>query len=270
MSDNFDPQNDLTDRLSALGRQPVSSALQSEHLTAMASVPRGASWRGALASRVKIGAAVLGGFLIGTTGLATAGVLGPMQSIAKTTVEAVTPLEVPDGHDGADTAKAAKAKNDAETEKAVLTDGSIGTARDWSDGCAPTATGGAIFAGNRGQYLKQERAKGEAQFQAAKDSTCGKPLADDDEGVTAEEPKGADVETEADDHGKSADKRKDGDHPKANAPAKTEADDAAETPEAPEAPEVESEHSRVDSSGSGSSGSGRSGSDDASHSGSGS
>lgn len=226
MNDSLDPRDELTDRLRTLGRQPVDPALQSQHLTAMAGVASGASFRGALATRLRIGAALVGGFLLGTTGLATAGVLGPLQPIAATGVEAVTPLEVPKGNSEAAKEKVAAKKAAKAADKAAkpdddgdddgdsvtgsrLADGSIGTARYWT-GCVPTSAGATTFAGNRGLYLKQERAKGAEAFSAAKASDCGKPLdALDDADNEAEEPKAKTGESgkSGEDHGKAAEDR---------------------------------------------------------------
>src|SRR5688572_16756623 len=111
MSADLDPRDELTERLRALGRRPVDPALQSQHLTAMAAVPASSPLRSLLAGRVKIALAVIGGFLVGATGLASAGAMGPLQPIAKTTVEAVTPFELPDASDhGQKTAAEARAK----------------------------------------------------------------------------------------------------------------------------------------------------------------
>jgi hypothetical protein len=56
-------------------------------------------------------------------------------------------------------------------EKADKTD--HGVARV-TDGCVPAADG--TFARNRGQYLKQERAKGAEALEAAKKTRCGMPI----------------------------------------------------------------------------------------------
>ncbi len=175
MNDSLDPRDDLTDRLRALGTQPVDPSLQSQHLTAMAGVRSGSVFRTALASRLKIGAGVAAGFLLGATGLTTFGAMGPLQPIAADVVVAATPLkELPESASD-------KAKDKAAKEKANrLADGSIGTARFWT-GCAPVTAGGAVYAGNRGQYLKQERAKSAAALTAAKATDCGKPIADEDD-----------------------------------------------------------------------------------------
>jgi hypothetical protein len=80
----------------------------------------------------------------------------------------------------------------------------------FTEGCVPAADG--TFARNRGQYLKQERAKGEEALEAAKKSRCGMPIQSEgtpgaDEPAltppTAEIPPASD---QADDeHGKAAD-----------------------------------------------------------------
>jgi hypothetical protein len=218
MNDALDPRDDLTDRLAALGRQPVDPATQSDHLTRMAGVRPATGLRSAFATRAKIGAALIGGFLLGTTGLATAGALGPLQNISADVVETVTPLTPP--HHGNDTSDAAKAKHADDTKDDSAdtedTNGS-GTKAEkyWGSDCVPTATGGTEFASNRGQYLQQEKAKGDAAFQAARESDCGKAVAAHDASTKAADdstdtetetdaPKGADTADNAG-HGKSAD-----------------------------------------------------------------
>lgn len=177
MSDVFDsaPSDALLDRLAALGHEPVPSATQSEHLTAMAAVARrGSAWN-RFTRRAGIVAAFGAGIVIGTTGLAGAGALGPLQPIVAKGVEAATPLKVPKGpSEKADKAKQAK----------TSADGVHGTARVTA-GCVAAENG--EFAVNRGQYLKQERAKGDDALAAAKLTDCGKPLADDDAGDTEDD-----------------------------------------------------------------------------------
>jgi hypothetical protein len=210
MSDSLDPRDELTERLAALGRQPVDTALQSQHLTAMAAVAPGRSvFRTSLAGRLKVAAGVLGGFLLGASGLTAAGAMGPLQPIAAQVAHDVAKVDVPKGpKDKAE--KAAKEK----AEKARLEDGSIGTARDWSNNCADNGTAGE-YAGNRGQYLKQERAKGAAQLEAAKASTCGMPLGGDDGNDAVED----DAKVESEDGAQNGDAGKsDEDHGKATAP----------------------------------------------------
>ncbi len=191
MNAPLDPQTDLTDRLHALGAQPVDPSLQSQHLTAMAGVRGGSVFRTALATRLKIGAGVAAGFLLGATGLTTVGAMGPLQTIAADVVEAVAPVDVPKGKSDQAKADAAAAKaargerEDGEKGESRLADGSIGTPRIWTN-CVPGTDGD--FAGNRGQYLKQERAKSDAALTAAKATDCGKPIADDEvEGTEAPE-----------------------------------------------------------------------------------
>lgn len=219
MTSDLDPRDSLTDRLRTLGQRPVDPALQSEHLTAMAGVRAGSAFRTSLMGRVKVAAGVFAGFLIGATGLTTAGAMGPLQPIAADVVEAATPLkELPESA----SAKAKEAREKGAAAKDVDGQGSIGTARDWSDGCAPVEEGGATYAGNRGRYLKQERAKGANALAIAKDSTCGKPIGGEDDDAAAEleapkiedtdgdEPKGKETAPGLDDdaqRGKSEDKK---------------------------------------------------------------
>jgi hypothetical protein len=210
MSDSLDPRDEaVVARLHALGAQPVDPALQSAHLTAMAGVRSESAFRRSLAGRLKIGAGVLAGFLLGASGLTTAGAMGPLQPIAATAVEAATPLNVPQG-----------AKDKAE-KASRLEDGSIGTQRTW-DGCVAGEDG--KFAGNRGQYLKQERAKGADALTAAKASDCGKPVAGDEDEATKPEsestkPESTENEDKAQNDGAG---KSDEDHGKATAPGQSD------------------------------------------------
>jgi hypothetical protein len=209
MSDVSGPHDDLTERLSALGRQPLDPSLASAHLTAMAGVAHAGSAWNSVTRRLAIGFAFVVGLLVGTTGLATAGVLGPLQPIVAKGVEATMPLEVPKGPaDKADKAEKSKAEADEadKVEKAdasepkTSVDGVHGTERV-TEGCVPAANG--EFAINRGQYLKQEAAKGDDALAAAKASDCGKPLSsttDSDETTDADDAK----PTESDDRGQPA------------------------------------------------------------------
>jgi hypothetical protein len=199
VNDGQDSFDDLAERLHALGQRPVDTALQSRHLTAMAGTDwkRSASFASSFASRIKLGAALVAGFLLGATGLATAGVLGPLQPIAATAVEAATPLNVPKGaNDNDDAAKAEKATKAADASAAKTSpDGFHGTAR-FIEGCVKADNG--EYAINRGQYLKQERAKGPAALAAAKATDCGKPLRADGTVDPAATDDAADQEAEHD------------------------------------------------------------------------
>jgi hypothetical protein len=89
---------DLTQRLRALGEQAVDPRVAAGHLAAMTAPRR--SWFAA--HRVRTAGAFLAGLLIGGTGLATAGALpGPVQNVAHTTLGAVG-VNVPgaDRHQG--------------------------------------------------------------------------------------------------------------------------------------------------------------------------
>jgi hypothetical protein len=251
MTADLEPRDELTERLRALGRRPVDPSLQSEHLTAMAGVRTGSAFRTSLAGRLKIGAGVLAGFLLGATGLTTAGALGPLQPIAADGVEAATPLKhLPDSASTKAKEKAEKAAKDGAGSASRLEDGSIGTQRIWTADCEKGEDG--TYAGNRGQYLKQERAKGAEALQKAKDSDCGKPVADDetdddaktdDTGSTADETKGQsqDDHGKSDDAGASADKGKSGDKGKAADAGKPadagKSDDAANPATVPSLPD---------------------------------
>lgn len=275
MSDNFEPRDELTERLSALGSAPISPALQSEHLTALAGVARGASWRSMLASRVKLGAAVLGGFLIGTTGLASAGAMGPLQPIAKTTVEAVTPFEMPEGKGGV--SEQAK-KNKGQAKKADkgakpaddLTDAAGGT-KFWGDAENPCLEASeTISHANRGQYLKSVRESlGSDAFKTARESYCGKSISALNGGDDAKDDKPEDT-----DQGKSTGNRKDdkagdnrteggrgGNSDIEEAPGTTgdTPADPAPAPETPATPEAEGEAPKNDNAEKGSANSENSG-----------
>src|SRR5688572_17648172 len=108
MSDTFEPEDGLTSRLRALGSLPVDPATQSQHLTAMAEAAAAPSLGATLGSRLRLAGALVLGFLLGTTGLASAGALGPLQPIAATAVEAATPLDVPNGKDAGEDAGTAR------------------------------------------------------------------------------------------------------------------------------------------------------------------
>ena len=192
MSDNLDPQDGLSARIHALGERPIDPALQSSHLTAMAEASAAPSAVGLLGSRLRVAGALVVGFLLGSTGLATAGALGPLQPIAATAVEAVTPLNVPNGH-ADDHAKKATSGEDAGTERyhgAECTGAEAGTYK------------------NHGQYIKAVRTAGgdEAAVKAAAESDCGKPLSavngtdDEDTSKAADEHSSKDAST-ADDQG---------------------------------------------------------------------
>lgn len=170
MNDSFESHDELTERLGALGRHPVAPSLQSQHLTAMSAVGTQASFRTMLASRVKLGAAVLGGFLIGATGLTTAGAMGPLQPIAKTTVEAVTPFELPET--ASDKAKAKAAKRATKDQDKADKSERPKQPKYW-EGCV--AAYGTV---NRGQYLKnaKEDEANPGAFETARESDCGKSL----------------------------------------------------------------------------------------------
>ena len=139
MNDDLDPRAaEVTERLRALGAQPVDPPLASAHLTAIASVRPA----GRLRQRLAVAGALFAGTLIGSTGLAAAGALPrTMQDVAQSALAKVN-VEVPGG-----------------TER--------------YDG--PECVGDTP-ARNRGQYLKQERAKGKEAFAAAKATKCGMPL----------------------------------------------------------------------------------------------
>ena len=151
MHDDLDPSDELASRLRDLGRFPVDSATQSRHLTAMAEAAAAPPLLASLGSRLRVAGALLVGFMLGTTGLASAGALGPLQPIAASAIEAATPFDVPEG--------------DAGTERFRGGDGE--TCDD------------SVEYRNRGGYLKAIRdkyGKDSAELEAAKATDCGKPL----------------------------------------------------------------------------------------------
>lgn len=199
VNETFEPEDGLTARLRALGQHPIDPATQSHHLTAMADAAATPRLLATLGNRVRVAVALVVGFALGTTGLASAGALGPLQPIASSTLEKVG-VEVPDGKGGVD----------RETE-----------------GC-PT---GQTFK-NRGHYIKAMRELHGADtpaFEEAKKSRCGMPVnsegtpgADDDAGdandgeerdasdgreseeLEAEEPKGHGAKPEGAGNGRPA------------------------------------------------------------------
>ena len=139
MTDHLDPQAaELADRLRALGTQPVDPPLASAHLTAIAAVRPA----GRLRHRLAVAGALFAGTLIGSTGLAAAGALPRTVQDAASSALAKVNVSVP-----------------------------VGTERYDGPECV-----GDTPARNRGQYLKQERAKGKEAFAAAKATKCGMPL----------------------------------------------------------------------------------------------
>jgi hypothetical protein len=152
MRDDFGLDDELTRRIRALGQVPIDSAMQSRHLTEMAEAAAAPTLLGTLGSRLRLAAALVVGFMLGTTGLASANALGPLQPIASTAIEAVSPLSIPHPDDA-------------------------GTARFRGDGEQACED---VEYKNRGSYLKAIRAKygkDSAELTAAKASDCGKPLA---------------------------------------------------------------------------------------------
>lgn len=135
----------LAERLRAFGHRPVDPAIRSAHLTSIAeiSTPR-RRW----SSPLRVGAAAVVGFLVGTTGLAGAGALGPLQPAASDALEKVG-INVPEGSD-------------------------VGTKRIRSAEC--TALAGGDDYKNHGQFLKAVR-ENDGDLEAAKALDCGKPVA---------------------------------------------------------------------------------------------
>jgi hypothetical protein len=95
MDDDVDDFEPLVRRLHSVGQQPVDHALQQRVLT-RAHRSR-ATWLHS--TKLKVAAAMAGGFMIGSVGLASAGALpGPAQDVARAALGAIG-VDVPPGHD---------------------------------------------------------------------------------------------------------------------------------------------------------------------------
>src|SRR3954465_2509876 len=95
MNDDVDDVDPVVSRLQAIGANPLDPELR-DRVLARAHRPR----RGWIhATRFKVAAAMAGGFMIGSMGLASAGALpGPAQGVAHATLDAVG-VHLPPGHD---------------------------------------------------------------------------------------------------------------------------------------------------------------------------
>ena len=200
MSDSLEPRDDLTERLAALGRQPVAPALQSSHLTAMASVRAERSFRTSLVGRLKVGAGVMAGFLLGASGLASVGGLGPLQPIVADRAAEVANVELPQGpKDKAEKAAAKAAKASKAKAKGAGPQGEGATNKIWG---GPDCPEEGLYR-NRGTFLKAakdaEFAEGDTvkkSFADARASDCGKgaDAAGEDGEVKEEKPEADEVE----------------------------------------------------------------------------
>ena len=150
----------IEDRLRRLGGQPVDPSLASRHLTALANV---APARAPFGRRLRVGAAFLAGLLVGGTGLASAGALGPAQDVAHSALGRVG-INVPDGGD-----------------------------HDRHNGPECTDEDGNPIANlkNHGQYVRSQ-AKGDRS--AAAKSDCGKPVQAVDPAGEAEDTESTDAQ----------------------------------------------------------------------------
>ena len=147
----MDDDDALAARLRELGSHPVDPATSSRHLSAMATVGRG---RRRLWTRLKVGAAVGAGLLLGGTGLASAGALPTSaQDVANKTLAKVG-VKVPQG-----------------TER--FNDPAI---------CGTDPATQQPFR-NHGQYVKAHQGD-----PAAAQSRCGKPLKAGQEGAPSDKP----------------------------------------------------------------------------------
>jgi hypothetical protein len=147
----MDDHAELEGRLRALGRQPVDAAVQAAHLRAIAT----AEQRGAVVRRVRWTVALAATFVVGSTGLAAAGVsAGPVTAFGQQLAGVV----------GVD-----------------INNGTVthGTTRHYGPECVPVGDGKGAM--NHGQYLKWIRHNRPELLDAAKTSNCGKPLTDDND-----------------------------------------------------------------------------------------
>lgn len=124
-------ENELTDRLRALGDDPVADHVRDGHLRRMtAAVPQASPKR---FGRLAVAAAAIAGFLAGSTGLAMAGALPePAQDVAHDVLSVVR-VEVPAGKEGkrgpcvSDLAKRTElTEAEKQTEKAKCPKGPFG------------------------------------------------------------------------------------------------------------------------------------------------
>ena len=127
--------DDLESRLRALGSEPVDPALQSRHLTAMAAV----HWRRSRLGRAKVVGAFVAGIVLGGTGLASAGAMGPTVQNTVADAAAKVNLNLPGG-----------------------------TPRQGGAECT-----GYVANSTHGQYVRSADTKEERQRRAKTD--CGKP-----------------------------------------------------------------------------------------------
>jgi hypothetical protein len=190
--------DDLTDRLRALGEQPVPEATRHQHLTRMtATTPSAAPRR---FGHLAVAAAAIVGFFAGSTGLAMAGALpGPAQGVAHDVLSTIS-VQVPDGtpgHRGSCVSAAAKIADpeDKATAKAACPKGGPPAAGEapGRSGEAPGRTKADKHADDpcRGKPPWAGRNDmTEAEKQAAKErraAQCGRTLDADDAGDAAED-----------------------------------------------------------------------------------
>lgn len=188
-------QNEITDRLRALGEADVPDAARSEHLRRIAATPIETS---RAFGRAWVAAAAIVGFLAGSTGLAAADALpDPAQDVAHD-VLAVVQIEVPEGKRGPCVSAIAKSDLPKDEKKAAKDacpkggddaddideddDGGEGKSGEGKSGEAPGQTkhaddpckGKPPWAGQKGLNKADKDA-----MKAERAATCGRDLDDD-------------------------------------------------------------------------------------------
>jgi hypothetical protein len=197
----MDDHDQLIDRLRAIGAEPVDPALQASHLAAMADATtrRPAS----LWPKLRVAAALLVGFLVGTTGLATANALpDPAQQIAHSVLGQVgIDVPQPDRYHGPECGAEAKRNHGAyvrddktlaqsDCGKKVRDESSVGAEKDGSevdDANEPKAATGAC-AGKPPWAGESMTAAEKAAAKAERTALCGEDPDDEADDVEAEEP----------------------------------------------------------------------------------
>lgn len=186
--DENERTDELTDRLHALGDEPVPDAVRAQHLQRIASTPVDTR-RGF--GRTWVAAAAIVGFLAGSTGLAAAGALPDSAQDVAHDVLAVVQVDVPEGKRGpcvSAIAKSALPKAEKKAAKDACPKGGNG-GDDIDDDDAPGKSGDAS---NKDKHAN-DPCKGKPPWagknsltpqekdamKAERAATCGKDLDDD-------------------------------------------------------------------------------------------